>query len=69
MKAYRGEGSGLPRCRHCGDVIGVYEPVILRSPDGDRRTSRIAEPHLFTGEGAWYHELCFDLLDDPDGEA
>lgn len=61
-----GEGAGPPRCRHCGDVIGIYEPVIVRLPGGDQRTSRLAEPHLFTGAGDWYHELCFELAGTSD---
>jgi hypothetical protein len=55
-----------PHCRYCDDVIGVYEPVILRLPDGDLRTSRLAEPDLFTSERDWYHEHCFGLADTVD---
>jgi hypothetical protein len=63
VKTLQGEGAPRPRCRYCGDVIGVYEPVILTLPEGAHRTSRLAEPDLFTGDGDWYHELCFGLAD------
>jgi hypothetical protein len=66
----RGEGAGRPSCRYCGDVIGIYEPVVLRLPSGTaHRTSRLAEPHLFTGDGEWYHELCFGFVDGAADEA
>jgi hypothetical protein len=63
------EAAGPPRCRHCGDVIGIYEPVILRLPGGDHRTSRLAEPDLFGDERDWYHELCFGLADAAEDDA
>jgi hypothetical protein len=45
------------RCRVCGDVIGVYEPVVVcdASP---RTTSLAAEPTLDAGARC-YHRLCF----------
>jgi hypothetical protein len=26
-----------PHCAYCGEVIGVYEPAFLRTPDGSER--------------------------------
>lgn len=46
------------RCHQCGDVIGVYEPLVLLS-DGDRReTSLAAEPDLTVGTSSIYHSAC-----------
>jgi hypothetical protein len=47
-------------CGYCGDVIGVYEPLILRLPSEDHRTSLLAEPDLFPTAHACYHELCYE---------
>jgi hypothetical protein len=46
------------RCAHCGDVIGVYEPLILVDESGERLTSRAAEPELAQIEGRQYHRAC-----------
>lgn len=50
-----------PTCAACGDVIGVYEPIVARSQDGGLvvETSLAAEPEL--GERGWtcYHRSCF----------
>jgi hypothetical protein len=51
-----------PRCEYCGDVIGVYEPLVLAKEDGHRHTSLAAEPHLFPAADPCYHGLCFELL-------
>lgn len=48
-------------CRHCEDAIGVYEPLVLRTPIGDRTTSAAAEPHLFPTEEDCYHQACYLL--------
>ncbi len=52
------------RCGRCGDVIGVYEPMLIVE-DGDvRETSRLREQ---AREPGWapvedcYHETCFEL--------
>jgi hypothetical protein len=46
------------KCAHCGDVIGVYEPLILVDGSGERLTSRAAEPELAHIEGRNYHRTC-----------
>lgn len=33
-------------CAHCGDRIGVYEPVVVISADSSRTTSLANEPQL-----------------------
>jgi hypothetical protein len=52
------EGDLLPRCRRCGDVIGVYEPLVTFEKSHPRTTSRAAEPGLDTA-GVYYHRRCF----------
>lgn len=46
------------RCHLCGDVIGVYEPLILCPDSMPRTTSRAAEPTLAPGD-VYYHPACF----------
>jgi hypothetical protein len=50
------------RCRLCGDVIGVYEPLVLCTSSDSYITSRAAEPAL---DPSWtyYHRLCFGQHD------
>jgi len=50
-----------PRCGRCGDVIGVYEPMVLESPDGDRETSVAAEPHLAVTDRTCFHRDCYAI--------
>jgi len=46
-----------PRCHHCGEVIGVYEPMILSSAGHTRETSLAAQPDLGALVGG-YHLAC-----------
>jgi hypothetical protein len=46
-------------CAHCGDVIGIYEPLIVVEEQGARQTSRAAEPELPGGPGNHYHRACY----------
>ena len=48
-----------PRCPHCGDVIGVYEPMVFVDENGARVTSRAAEPTVRDTPGARLHRDCF----------
>ena len=50
------------RCEHCGDVIGVYEPLVVRSGENVRETSRAAEPELPLPRSQYYHRACFATL-------
>ena len=45
-------------CAHCGDVIGVYEPLIVHLDDEVRETSLAAEADLPSAAAAHYHEAC-----------
>ena len=56
-----------PTCDHCGGVIGVYEPAVVVSGDGDaRETSRAADPTLESAGGGLYHRACYlEHLDQP----
>lgn len=47
------------RCRQCGDLIGVYEPLVVRSQSGARTTSRAAEPDLEATGATHYHRACY----------
>jgi len=58
--------SGAPRCNHCGDLIGVYEPMILLLEGAARETSRAAEPGAGT-QGDRYHGSCYAQLVEADG--
>jgi hypothetical protein len=46
------------RCEHCGDVIGVYEPLVVRSHGEARESSRAAEPDL-PADGHYFHGACY----------
>jgi hypothetical protein len=46
-------------CRWCGDVIGVYERMIIGTDTDHRTTSIAAEPDLAPCEGQ-YHFHCFE---------
>lgn len=48
-----------PRCEHCGNVIGVYEPMVMRTGDRDRTVSRATEPGWRVATGECYHRACF----------
>jgi hypothetical protein len=53
-----------PVCERCGDVIGVYEPMI-RVVDGSVvKTSRAAEVSK-GGRGASYHLACYGHAGSP----
>jgi len=49
------------RCARCGDVIGVYEPLVIVDENGARHVSRAAEPQLSREQGVpHYHRTCYD---------
>lgn len=51
------------RCLLCGDVIGVYEPLVTCERGAHARTtSRAAEPGLESAGGAYYHRACYSAL-------
>jgi hypothetical protein len=48
------------RCRHCGEVIGVYEPLITLVEGRPWETSRLADPLAGALGGTCYHRACFE---------
>lgn len=46
-------------CERCGDVIGVYEPLVIVTSTLARTTSRAAEPDLPSAFGDHYHGDCY----------
>jgi hypothetical protein len=48
----------LVRCAHCGEVLGVYEPIVVREGRGVRETSIAAEPELRASPASLYHARC-----------
>jgi len=50
-----------PWCSHCGDIIGVYEPLIMVAEFGQHETSVTAEPDLFPTNDDCYHRNCYYL--------
>ena len=62
LRRARGEHNRRTFCKHCGDVIGVYEPMVLRTPTGDHTTSLLAaESDRFPSYEDCYHEACYLL--------
>jgi hypothetical protein len=58
-------GSEAVRCAGCGEIIGVYEPLVHVVDGVAHRTSRAADPGLVSAPAArLYHLACSDL-DDP----
>ncbi len=55
------------RCRHCGQVIGVYEPLIRLIGDRAQETSRVLDPDVADADGHCYHRACYERLsgDEP----
>jgi hypothetical protein len=52
------------RCALCRDVIGVYEPLVIRRRSEVTLTSLAAEPDLRDAD-AHYHHDCHLSLDRP----
>jgi hypothetical protein len=50
------------RCRRCGDVIGVYEPMVLLLNDEASVTSAAANRRI-PANAHRLHMACFALLD------
>lgn len=48
-------------CPLCGDRIGVYEPTIVITPYGARRTSRANEPRLAASGVILLHDGCYGV--------
>ena len=46
-------------CKHCGDRIGVYEPIVVVIEGQTLRTSRAAEQAFGHVLGDCYHGGCY----------
>jgi len=56
------EVQSAPLCAACGQVIGVYEPLVHVIDGVAHKTSRAAEPQLVQNQvDALYHLACRDL--------
>jgi len=53
-------GDDQLRCSSCGDVIGVYEPLVHVLGGVARPTSRAAEPELAYSSGQHFHLDCYE---------
>jgi hypothetical protein len=49
-------------CQRCGEVIGVYEPLVVGEENHGRVTSRAAEPAL-PASGSYCHSACVGPAD------
>jgi hypothetical protein len=47
------------KCGHCGEVIGVYEPLVLLDDGEARTTSAAAEPQIGEQPGVLFHRACY----------
>lgn len=47
-----------PRCARCGEVIGVYEPLVHVRDSWAHHTSQAAEPGIVIEPGDLYHLEC-----------
>ncbi len=48
------------RCRRCGEVIGVYEPLIRVEEGRALESSRAVQPELSDADAEHYHRACFE---------
>lgn len=46
-------------CAECGELIGVYEPLVIVGADTTRETSRSADRELAPATGCLYHRACY----------
>jgi hypothetical protein len=51
------------RCRHCGDIIGAYEPVVVRSDAGVWRTYRAMAHAIAGGSDGAFHASCYAAIE------
>ncbi len=49
-------------CRHCRDVIGVYEPMVVLLDGETLLTSRAASDGNIPQDTHRYHKACFALV-------
>jgi hypothetical protein len=51
--------SEMLRCAHCGDVIGVYEPLVALVDGQALETSRTVEGFSSATAQTCFHRACF----------
>jgi hypothetical protein len=56
------------RCRHCGEIIGAYEPVVVRSAAGVWRTYRAMAQIVARDAGDAFHAACHGAFQAAAGE-
>lgn len=56
--------SQLLRCDHCGEVIGVYEPLVSLLDGCAYESSRALEPASSDQGGEYYHRACYERLSE-----
>ena len=56
--------SEVLRCEHCGDVIGVYEPMVRVLDGRAHESSRAREPASSDRRGKHYHRACYEHLSE-----
>ncbi len=49
------------RCRHCGDVVGVYEPLVALIGGSAHETSLAVDATLAEREADFYHRACYEI--------
>ncbi len=54
--------SQLLRCEHCGEVIGVYEPLVRVLDGRAYESSRALEAACLDRGGEHYHRTCYERL-------
>jgi hypothetical protein len=60
----------VTRCAHCGEVIGVYEPLVALVDGRASESSLVAEPACDRDADACFHRECFlELGEDAEGDA
>jgi hypothetical protein len=47
------------RCGRCGEVIGIYEPLVLAHEGLVRATSVAGEPQIAAEAGERFHRACY----------
>ena len=55
------------RCQSCGEVIGVYEPLVRLLDGCANESSRALEPGSSERYGEHYHRACYERLENDDG--
>jgi hypothetical protein len=66
VAAYVEEMTEMVRCAHCGDIIGVYEPMVRVEDGRARRTSALAERGADGPPAPSFHDACYPPAAEPD---